>query len=1054
MHTCPIKDQTSVPQTIRQRSERAGLRLGAAVLAGLLGLVAASTATAEIPLRGAKQPVQPANMTAQQAAARLTDAVRTQTARHMLVQFADAVTPEERADLQANGVTLQQYVGNNAWFARVDAEALQTDAIGGFDKLQFAGEIEREYKMHPILSRGETVQWSVTDERETQIAGRAVVEPIVAAYVLFHKDVEGQVGRDIIEAHQGAVIDELNSVNGVVVELPRSQIDALAQADEVQWIEPPLPRLSTMNAENRVVTQAETVQDTPYDLDGTGVNVLVFDAGYAFDDHSDFGDRLTTQDNSGLSNHATHVAGTVAGDGSASNGEERGMAPNATVVSYGFEIGGTGVFLFSNPADIELDYEDAINTHGAVLANNSIGTNTATNGFPCEITGDYGVTSTLIDSIVRGSLGNSIKIVWANGNERQSSNCGDTFFTTAPPATAKNHFTVGALNANDNSVTSFTSWGPTDDGRIKPDIAAPGCQNGTFGSPPNEDDDGGVRSTAQFGGYTTLCGTSMASPTVCGLGALLVQDYRQQFPDAPEMSAALMKALFIQNAADLENTGPDYKTGFGLAQIKDSIDHMRTGNFIEGMVDQNESFQAQIDIPSGFSGPANFTLVWSDAPGVPNSSVALVNDLDLLVTGPGGEHLPWTLDPENPDAPAVRTQADHVNNIEKVTIDNPQAGTYTITVTGFNVPEGPQPFALALDGAPVNTQITFPNGVPEVIAPGEPTTVTAQVTATGEDLVSGSVELHVRTDPGDSFDVLAMSNDGDELFTADLPAAACDDQVEFFVQAEGATTGIVANPGNAPAVTHQPLVGEQIVVFDDNFETDLGWTVTDSPGLTTGTWQRVTPLVPGDRGEPTFDADGSGQCYVTDNANDEDIDDGSTTLTSPIIDASSLGEQAVVSYYRWYSNNLGDGAFQDVFVVEISDDAGASWTTLETVGPDGPEVVGGQWHFKQFALTDVPGVDITNQMRLRFIAEDAEPGSVVEAAVDGVTFSALDCDDPEPICPADIADGGDGNVGVSDLLALLSDWGAAGGPADLNDDNVVNVADLLELLGQWGPCPG
>ena len=199
------------------------------------------------------------------------------------------------------------------------------------------------------------------------------------------------------------------------------------------------------------------------------------------------------------------------------------MAPAATIESYGFEQEG-GLeegFLYTDPGDLEEDYSQAINSYGAVLANNSIGTNTAPNGFPCDWTGNYGITSNLIDSVVRGDLGGDIRIVWANGNERGSSNCGTSYNSTAPPACAKNHITVGAFNSNDESMTYFSSWGPTDDGRIKPDISAPGCQ---------DDDDGGVTSCSSSGGYTTMCGTSMACPTVTGLSALIVQDWRNFTP--------------------------------------------------------------------------------------------------------------------------------------------------------------------------------------------------------------------------------------------------------------------------------------------------------------------------------------------------------------------------------------------------------------------------------------------------------------------------------------------------------------------------------------------
>ena len=98
------------------------------------------------------------------------------------------------------------------------------------------------------------------------------------------------------------------------------------------------------------------------------------------------------------------------------------MAPAAEVVSYGFE-GGAG-FLYTNPGDLEDDYTEAVSLYGADLSNNSIGTNTAPNGYPCDWEGNYGATGALIDAIAGGSLGAPFRIVWANGNERNSGRCG------------------------------------------------------------------------------------------------------------------------------------------------------------------------------------------------------------------------------------------------------------------------------------------------------------------------------------------------------------------------------------------------------------------------------------------------------------------------------------------------------------------------------------------------------------------------------------------------------------------------------------------------------
>ncbi|MFM7051306.1 MAG: hypothetical protein ACKOYN_04120, partial [Planctomycetota bacterium] len=170
-----------------------------------------------------------------------------------------------------------------------------------------------------------------------------------------------------------------------------------------------------------------------------------------------------------------------------------------------------------------------------------------------------------------------------------------------------------------------------------------------------------------------------------------------------------------------------------------------------------------------------------------------------------------------------------------------------------------------------------------------------------------------------------------------------------------------------------------------------------------------------------------------------DVDGGFTTLTSPVMDAT--GGEAYVSYNRWYSNQQGGAPNADTFRVQISNNNGASWIALETVGPTGAEVNGG-WFFKEFRIADL--VAPTNQVRVRFIADDAGLPSLIEAAVDEVKVRVVVCN---PSNPADL--NGDGVVDAQDLAVVLGAWGTAG-PGDLDGNGVVDAADLTLLLGAWG----
>ncbi|TVQ58859.1 MAG: hypothetical protein EA379_12555, partial [Phycisphaerales bacterium] len=420
----------------------------------------------------------------------------------------------------------------------------------------------------------------------------------------------------------------------------------------------------------------------------------------------DFEGRLFIRDNSNLSSHATHVSGTVGGGGNASGGTYRGMAPGVTIQSYGFQQPG-GLqqgFLYTDPGDMEDDYDDAINNWGAAIANNSIGTNVAANNFPCSWHGEYGVTSTVIDSIARGAFGPTISIVFAAGNERGNGRCGTGYGTTAPPANAKNHITVGALHSNNDAVTNFTSWGPTTDGRLKPDVAAPGCQNGPDAAGPDWNGGNSTVSSstsASDTSYGSACGTSMAAPTATGAIALILEDFRVQYSGEPDPLPSTYKAFLIHTAEDIENFGPDYKTGYGSIRVQPAIEHLRSGNFLEASVGQGETYNVLVNVDAGQEFKA--TLVWDDPAGTPNVYPSLVNDLDLVVTDPNGvRHYPWTLDPANPANPAVRTQVDRINNVEQVFVENPTPGVWSVQVLGFSVPQGPQAFSLSASPFLVN----------------------------------------------------------------------------------------------------------------------------------------------------------------------------------------------------------------------------------------------------------------------------------------------------------------------------------------------------------------
>jgi hypothetical protein len=340
---------------------------------------------------------------------------------------------------------------------------------------------------------------------------------------------------------------------------------------------------------------------------------------------------------------------------------------------------------------------------------------------------------------------------------------------------------------------------------------------------------------------------------------------------------------------------------------------------------------------------------------------------------------------------------------------------------------------------------SFPDGLPEVVDPSGGTTVRVVVEPGLGVPIPGTGVLTVSYE--DVVFEIPMTEVSPNVYDAVFPPAACPLEVSYFFGVEVSGFGIITSPDDGASFT-AVAAASIALTFDDDGETDPGWTVVNGAGLTDGAWTRGVPAGGGDRGDPAQDGDGSGACWLTDNVDgNSDVDGGATTLVSPILDAT--GENVSVSYLRWYDNTFGDAPNADVFTVEISADGGATWELLESVGPGGPQASGG-WFPASFRLSEI-GIPPTDQLRLRFTAEDAGAGSVVEAGVDAIRVVDADCNAATP-CPADVD--GSGEVAFDDLLAVLSAFGPCDAcPEDVDLDGAVAFSDLLAVLAAFGPCP-
>ncbi|MBX2822895.1 MAG: S8 family serine peptidase [Rhodothermaceae bacterium] len=276
------------------------------------------------------------------------------------------------------------------------------------------------------------------------------------------------------------------------------------------------------------------------------------------------------------------------------------------------------------------------------------------------------------------------------------------FDTLAPQAVSKNALTVGALSTDnitvyENSVAGrATSFGPTDDGRIKPDIMAQ-SENVTL----LENDNG---ASGYITGFNSE--TSGATSAVTGAVALL-----RDAMDAP-LWASTYKGLIIHTAYDLSNAGPDYQTGWGRIDVKKAYDVIEAEkntlgpmHIYEVTLRNNDGIEFDVDVSSS-SQPLRVTMAWTDVaaeplmPALDPPDKMLINDLDLKVTNvaDGSTYLPYILDPANP-ASAATTGDNTRDNVEQVFIDFPNTGTYTVSIShkGF-LAAGEQAISLIITG--------------------------------------------------------------------------------------------------------------------------------------------------------------------------------------------------------------------------------------------------------------------------------------------------------------------------------------------------------------------
>ena len=652
---------------------------------------------------------------------------------YAIIQFGGPITLEDRAALEATGVTVLEYLPDFAYLVR-----------GASRQLDAAAQVSDVYARHSLMLADK-----LAPSLLRALAGGS--QDLGRVRAIGWPDDAGELAADV----RTASLDLSASITA-------DEILRLARMPTVRWIEP-VGQPHLLNDVARSIMHVDAAWQNR-SLFGAGQIVAVtdsgLDTGITATLSADFAGRLVAThvisaggDLADQNGHGTHVAGSVAGAGVQSGanpaqhqyaGSFAGVAPEAGLVVQAFEADPLGA-ITGLPDDYYPMFSQTY-ADGARLHTNSWGDYTGPISDTEASFGGYPYGSQRTDQFIWDHL--DMTIFFAAGNSGTDGTPGVFGFCTGgdgvvdpdsllAPATAKNVITVGASENNRSSggyggfpwllvslcfstnpialdtlandpdgMAAFSSRGPADDGRVKPDLVAPGTNIvSTFSHDPNVDAALWLKHESNPN-YAYNNGTSMATPLAAGVGALAREWLVQKGIAKP--SAAAVKATLLNTTADIApgqygegttqeipSVWPNNVAGWGRIDLSfiDTpnpyafwIDDHSAGLATGQMVTYTHTSEKSLTVVDSAQ-PLRVMLVWTDPPASLSASAQLVNDLDLVVIGPDGAMYYGN-----------SVTGDRINNVEGVIIDQPALGAYSVRVRAFNVPIASQPYALAVGG--------------------------------------------------------------------------------------------------------------------------------------------------------------------------------------------------------------------------------------------------------------------------------------------------------------------------------------------------------------------
>ncbi|MEP6601526.1 MAG: S8 family serine peptidase [Nitrospirota bacterium] len=638
---------------------------------------------------------------------------------YLVVQTKQPLDKEQRKALANAGAKIIESVPGDAFICFFPKTSLAK--VRGLPFVEWAELYPEAVKIAPSLRNVEARRGGVPAAFVNMHAPGVLDATRKTVDVVLHRNADAKKAAKRIASAAHLPIEQVKVLRDKVrVVVKERRLADLAALDEVRHIEEVLPR-KLHNSVARKILRMPAGNPVPGD-EGAGEIVAVadtgFDKGSTTDVHPAFKGRVKKLYALGRpgrkddpDGHGTHVAGSVLGDGvSGTEGAVRGTAPKAKLVLQSVLDADDG--LGGLPDDLADLFKQPYTTDKARIHTNSWGSR-----------GNFGVYDQQafeVDKFVHEHR--DMLICFSAGNEGTDSNADGVIDSgsVTPPATAKNCLTVGACENNrpnktltygqgwppdfpadpiktdkvannPEGIVAFSSRGPIHDGRIKPDVVAPG----TFILSTRS------RATQSTGWEASLDplymfegGTSMATPLVAGCIAN-VRAFLRTSHGIKKPSAALLKALIINGARDLAGQYlpseaaaiPNNNEGFGRVDVQAVVGPYGAGETViffdeAKALDTGQKKEQAVPVPAGAK-MLKVTLVWTDPPGE-----GLQSDLDLIVKKGNKER--------HGNMPAGSAGFDRLNNVEQVMWTNIPAGPVTVTVAAHRATVGSQSFALVV----------------------------------------------------------------------------------------------------------------------------------------------------------------------------------------------------------------------------------------------------------------------------------------------------------------------------------------------------------------------